>query len=113
MKAGVSCAVSTEPPNAAVIWYQQVDRPSAVANWMSSGLAMPLALPTFFRSAVNAASVVGIVVMPALAKSFWFTVVTRNDESNGMPISCPFEMNVLSCGMSDSRPAALKYWLSG
>ena len=84
MNAGVSCAVSTWPPNAAVIWYQQVDRPSAVANWMSSGLAMPLALPTFFRSAVNPASVVGIVVMPALAKSLVFTVVTRNEESNGI-----------------------------
>ena len=51
--------------------------------------------------------------MPALAKSFWFTVVTRNDESNGTPISCPLEMNVLSCGMSDWRLVGLKYWLSG
>src|ERR1700685_1928658 len=113
VKAGVSCAVSTEPPNAAVSWYQQVDRPSAVANWMSSGLAMPLALPTFFSAAVNPASVVGMVVMPALAKSFWFTVVTRKDESNGRPSSCPLETNVFSCGMSDSRVAWLKYWLSG
>ena len=92
----MSCAVSTEPPNAAVIWYQQVDSPSAAANWMSSGLAIPLAVPTFFRSAVHPARVVGMAVMPALAKSFWFTVVTRKDESNGTPISCPLETNVFS-----------------
>ncbi len=96
-----------------MIWYQQVDRPSAAANWMSSGLAMPLALPTCLRSAVHADRVVGMVVMPALAKSFWFTVVTRKDESNGRPTSCPLDSNVLSCGMSDARLDWLKYWLSG
>ena len=113
VNAGASCGVRTWPPNAAVIWYQQVDRPSAVARWMSSGLAMPFALPTFLRSVVNAASVVGMVVMPALAKSFLFTVVTRNDESNGTPISSLFEVNVPICGMSDLRAVALKYLLSG
>ena len=70
-------------------------------------------MPTFFSAAVNPASVVGIVVMPALAKSLVFTVVTRNDESNGIPISSLFETNVLSCGMSDLRLATLKYVLSG
>ena len=56
---------------------------------------------------------VGIVVTPALAKSFLFTVVTRNDESNGIPISLLSETNVSSCGMSDFRLATLKYLLSG
>src|SRR5580692_7618001 len=113
VKAGVSCAVRTEPPNAAVSWYQQVDRPSAVANWMSSGLAMPLALPTFCSAVVNPARVVGIVVMPALAKSLEFTVVTRKDEPNGTSIRSLSETNVLSCGMSAARAAWLKYLLSG
>src|SRR5580693_1099257 len=113
VNAVASWAVRTWPPNAAVIWYQQVDRPSAVAKWMSSGLAMLFAVPTFFSAAVNPASVVGIVVMPALAKSLVFTVVTRNDESNGIPISSLFETNVLSCGMSDLRLVTSKYLLSG
>src|SRR6202044_1702696 len=113
VNAGASCGVRTWPPNAEVIWYQQVDRPSAVARWRSSGLAMLFAVPTFFRSAVNSEIVVGIVVMPALAKSFLFTVVTRNDESNGIPIRSLFAMNVSIWGMSDLRLAALKYLFSG
>src|ERR1700727_3662207 len=94
VNAGVSCAVRTWPPKAAVTWYQQVDRPSAVANWMSSGLAMPLARPTLLSAAVNPARVAGILRMPAFAKSLVFTVVVRNEESNGAPIRSVLETNV-------------------
>ena len=51
--------------------------------------------------------------MPALAKSLVFTVVTRNEESNGIPIRSLFEVNVSIWGMSDLRLATSKYLFSG
>src|SRR6202042_1046732 len=113
VNAGLSWADRTEPPNAAVIWYQQVDSPSAVANWMLSGLAMPLAVPTFLSAAEKPLKVVGTDVIPAFWKSFVFTVVTRKDESNGIPISLLSTTKVSICGMSVLRPLGLKYLLSG
>ncbi len=62
---------------------------------------------------MNCDRVVGMAVTPAFAKSLVFTVVTRNEESNGMPISWLFEMNVSSWGRSARRPDTLKYLLSG
>jgi hypothetical protein len=113
VNSGSSCEFRTDPPNAAVIWYQQVDRPSAVAKWMSSGFAIPFACPTFFSAAEKPASVVGTAETPAFEKSLLFTVVTRNDESNGTPISLLSTTKVLSCGMSEPRLLTLKYWFSG
>jgi hypothetical protein len=69
------------PPRAPVVSYQYVDRPSAAENGISSGCAETPELWTFLRSLVYAFSVVGIVVMPALANIFLLTVVTMNDAS--------------------------------
>src|SRR5580704_19023007 len=113
VNAGASCGLRTDPPNAAVIWYQQVDSPSAVARWMSSGLAMLFAVPTVFSAAEKPARVVGMVEIPAFEKSLVLTVVTRNEESNGTPMSLLSETNVPICGMSELRALGLNQVLSG
>ena len=81
MNCGLSCWSRMVPPSAPVVSYQYVDRPSAAANGMSSGCAETPVVWSFLRSAVYSSSVVGIVVMPALANIFLFTVVTMNDAS--------------------------------
>ena len=50
---------------------------------------------------------------PAALAIFVFTVVTMNDESNGIAISWLFETKVSICGMSLLSAATLKYLLSG
>ena len=81
MNCGLPLWSSTVPPRAPVVSYQYVDRPSAAANGISSGCAETPALWSFLRSLVYWSSVVGIVVMPALANMRLFTVVTMNDAS--------------------------------
>jgi hypothetical protein len=48
---------------------------------------MPLAAPTLLSAAEKPLRVLGTEVTPAFWKSLVFTVVTRKDESNGIPIS--------------------------
>ena len=100
MNSGLPLASSTLPPNALVVSYQYVDRPSAAANGMLSGYSTtPLAL-ICFRSFVYSSIVVGIVVIPALVNRSVLTVVTMYDESYGTPMTCPSSVNEPNCGMS-------------
>src|SRR5436190_13254485 len=108
VNSGLPAESRTCPPNAAVIWYQQVDRPSAAAKWMSSGLAIPCER-TLSSAAENSLSVDGTLETPAFWKSLELTVVTMNDASNGIPTSWPRVSKVASCGMSCFRLLALNH----
>jgi hypothetical protein len=74
-------ASRTAPPNAAVVWYQYVDSPSAAANGMFRGCSTtPVAL-TCRRAAVYSSIVAGAGLAPARANISVLTVVTMNDAS--------------------------------
>src|SRR3569833_2617847 len=97
---GLPCPSRIVPPNAAVVWYQYVDSPSAAANGMFSGYwTSPFAL-ICLRSCVYWSIVVGILVTPALVIFFLFSVVTWMDVSNGMPTTWPLMVYDTSWGMS-------------
>ena len=54
-----------------------------------------------------------MVVTPAALAILVLSVVTVNDESNGIASCWLFEAKVLICGMSVLSAATSKYWLSG
>ena len=58
-------------------------------------------------------SVAGVAATAAALAILVLSVVTVNDESNGMASCWPLEANVSICGMSALSAAVSKYELSG